>query len=161
MASGDVGSVGLYDLLDEIWPLIPVSVPWSVAVHPYDNGDPRTNMSMMGIYTFLTLNATVATYQCKKLQETGVLASSCWQYPQVQMWASEQGWPFSASTNPFKCCSKLIQARNICYAHGLALAQGLWAVTHNFFQGPYPTSQGGADYSLVDEVRFCLLVHSH
>lgn len=28
-------------------------------------------------------------------------------------------------------------------------------MTHNFFQGPYPTSQDGADFSLVDEPPVC------
>jgi hypothetical protein len=64
------------------------------------------------------------------------------------------------------------QARNICYAHGLARAAALpggggsggapgnasgpaagavWGVTHNFFQGPAPSSQGDAgDFSLLE-----------
>ena len=48
--------------------------------------------------------------------------------------------------------TKTTQARNICYAHQLSMAQpAVWAVTHNFFQGPGPTSQGDSgDFGLVD-----------
>ncbi len=48
--------------------------------------------------------------------------------------------------------TKSLQARNICLAHGLALAQGVWSVTHNFFQGSVASDQGGSgDFSLIDE----------
>jgi hypothetical protein len=48
--------------------------------------------------------------------------------------------------------NKTLQARNICLAHGLSLAQGLYAVTHNLFQSPTPSHQGGAgDFSLLQE----------
>ena len=48
--------------------------------------------------------------------------------------------------------NKTLQARNICYAHNLSLAQGIWSVSHNLFQSATPSNQGGGgDYSLIDE----------
>jgi hypothetical protein len=144
---GDVAHTGLRPFLDAFWPLVNLSVPWGVAVHPYDDGDPRHNLSASGIYTFATLREDVAAYQCRKLAEVArVPAADCWAWPQTAMWASEQGWPQGPHIN------KTLQARNICLAHGLSLAQGLWAVTHNLFQSVKPSQQGGSgDFSLVDE----------
>jgi hypothetical protein len=152
---GDVGHVGLYDLLDHLWPLLNASgvMQWGVAVHPYDAGDPRQNLTGQGVYTFATLKESVADVQCAKLVEYLALDSpaDCWAYPQVRMWASEQGWPYNKDT-----MNKTIQARNICMAHGLSLAQNVYSVSHNFFQSPTPTSQGDAgDFSLVDEPPVC------
>lgn len=146
---GDVMHIGLTDLLQYLFPLLNTSINWSVAVHPYDAGDPRQNLTSQGIYTFATLRENVAAQQCTNLQQySGVAPDLCWEYPQTQMWASEQGWPFNNVT-----MNKTLQARNICYAHGLSMAQGLWAVTHNFFQGSAPSSQGDAgDFSLIDEL---------
>ena len=144
---GDVMHVGLWELLDALWPVVNVTYAWGVCVHPYDAGDPRQNLTAQGIYTFATLRESVAAYQCGKLvQIAGATPDSCWEWPQVQMWASEQGWPLSKTMN------RTLQARNICLAHGLSVAQGVYAVSHNFFQSPTPTSQGGGgDYSLIDE----------
>jgi hypothetical protein len=76
------------------------------------------------------LQKMVADYQCQKLgQVANVPPQGCPSQPQVMMYASEQGWPFNNVT-----MNKTIQGRNICYAHGLSLAQGVWAVSHNFFQ---------------------------
>lgn len=152
---GDVYHVGLVDLFERMWPaLAAAGVPWSVAVHPYDAGDPRQNLTAQGIYTFATLEENVASFQCAQLVAASggaITPDTCWAYPQVRMWASEQGWPYSATT-----MNKTVQARNICYAHGLSVAQGLWSVTHNFFQGSAPSSQGDAgDFSLVDEPPVC------
>ncbi len=99
------------------------------------------------MYTFATLRESVAQYQCNKLVEfAGASPDSCWEWPQVQMWASEQGWPLGKTMN------RTLQARNICLAHGLSVAQGVYSVSHNFFQSATPTSQGGGgDYSLIDE----------
>lgn len=48
--------------------------------------------------------------------------------------------------------NKTLQARNICLAHALSVAQRLWAVTHNLFQSETPDHQGGGgDFSLIDE----------
>jgi hypothetical protein len=156
LKAGDVGHVGLWDLLDHIWPLIATSdptklLPWSVAVHPYDAGDPRQNLTSQGIYTFATLAENVADVQCGYLQRyAGVQPSDCGSYPHTAMWASEQGWPQGPGVN------KTVQARNICYAHGLSLAQGVYAVSHNLFQSSTPSSQGGSgDFSLVDEPPVC------
>lgn len=147
LAAGDIGHIGLYELLDAVWPLVNLTVPWGIAVHPYDAGDPRANLSAHGIYTFATLRADVAEYQCRKLAEVaGVPLADCYAWPQTQMWASEQGWPQGPTMN------KTLQGRNICLAHELSLAQRLWAVTHNMFQGATPSNQGGGgDYSLIDE----------
>lgn len=146
LAVGDVGHVGLLEFLDAFWPIVNTSVPWGVAVHPYDAGDPRANMSSKGIYTFATLRADVAEYQCAKLEAVaGVPRAACYAWPQTLMWASEQGWPNPPS-------NKTMQARNICYAHELSLAQRLYATSHNMFQGSVPSHQGGGgDYSLIDE----------
>ena len=145
---GDVAHLGLYDILPLLWDRIGVTVPWGIAVHPYDAGDPRANLTSRGIYTFATLAENVASYQCAQLTRVhGVPPSQCASWPQVYMWASEQGWPFNAKTMP-----KAAQARNICFAHALSVAQGVWSVTHNFFQGEASSSQGGAgDFSLIDE----------
>ena len=147
LSVGDVGHVGLYELLDAFWPLVNTTVPWGIAVHPYDAGDPRQNLSSRGIYTFATLREDVAEHQCRKLAEVArVPVADCYAWPQTQMWASEQGWPQGKTMN------KTLQARNICLAHGLSLAQRLWAVTHNMFQGSVPSNQGGSgDFSLIDE----------
>jgi hypothetical protein len=92
LAAGDVGHVGLYELLDAYWPLVNTSTPWGLAVHPYDAGDPRQNLSSRGIYTFATLREDVAEHQCRKLaQVAGVPIDDCYAWPQTQMWASEQG----------------------------------------------------------------------
>ena len=155
LKAGDVGHLGLYDLLDAMWPALwagfdsgrPGSMPWGIAVHPYDGGDPRENLTAQGIYTFATLKSTVAAYQCAKLTSVGgIPPAACWGRPEVMMWASEQGWPTS------KTMTKALQARNVCLAHELSVAQGLWAVTHNLFQAAVPSNQGGGgDFSLVDE----------
>lgn len=147
LKQGDVFHLGLYDFLDAYWPLVNTTYDWGVAVHPYDAGDPRANLTAQGVYTFLTTRALVGDFQCAKLSSVaGVPPSECGQYPQTQMYASEQGWPFNNIT-----MTKELQARNICLAHGLSLANGLWAVSHNFFQAPGPTSQGNAgDFSLCD-----------
>jgi len=144
---GDVMHVGLWELLDALWPIVNVTYAWGICVLPYDAGDPRQNLTAQGVYTFVTLRESVAAYQCGKLvQYAGATLESCWEWPQVQMWASEQGWPLSKTMN------RTLQARNICLAHGLSVAQGVYAVSHNFFQSNVPTSQGGGgDYSLVDE----------
>jgi hypothetical protein len=152
LKTGDVGHVGLYDFLDSFWPQVAnASFAWGVCVHPYDAGDPRQDLSSDGIYTFVNLKALVAEYQCKKVVEIlGVPPGDCWEWPQTLMWASEQGWPQGPSMN------KTLQARNICFAHGLSLSQGLWSVTHNLFQSATPSSQGGSgDFSLIDEPPLC------
>jgi hypothetical protein len=158
-------------------------------VHPYDDGNPRHNLSAAGIYTFATLSELVAGVQCSWLgrpEYGNIPAAQCSDWPQTQMYASEQGWPYDNVTmtkalqvrmrrrrgleagsgchtlrtahgetppRPFllPLAAPLCQARNICYAHGLSLAQGVWAVSHNFAQGDGPSSQGDAgDFSLLD-----------
>jgi len=158
LTNGDVGHIGLYTFLDSFWPQVSnASFAWGVCVHPYDNGDPRSDLSKQGIYTFVNLRSLVGEYQCKKLNEVlNVSLSDCWQWPQTQLWASEQGWPISPGVN------KSIQARNICLAHGLSLSQGLWSVTHNTFQTMESSSQGGSgDFSLIDEPPKCLATLSN
>jgi hypothetical protein len=155
---GDVGHVGLYDFLDSFWPKVAnETFSWGVCVHPYDNGDPRSDLSSQGIYTFVNLRDLVGKYQCKKLNEVlNVPLANCWEWPQTQLWASEQGWPISRDVN------KSIQARNICLAHGLSLSQGLWSVSHNTFQTTESSSQGGSgDFSLIDEPPKCLATLSN
>ena len=151
LARGDVGHIGLYEFLDTFWPRVADwSFAWGVAVHPYDAGDPRQDLSARGIYTFATLARLVADVQCDHLVALGAARADCARYPQTQMWASEQGWPQGPGMN------KTLQARNICYAHGLSLAQGLWSVTHNTLQSAQPSSQGGSgDFSLLDEPPLC------
>ena len=147
LSVGDVMHVGLWELLDALWPIINTTYAWGVCVHPYDAGDPRQNLTAQGIYTFATLRESVAEFQCRKLAEVAhVPPEDCWAWPQTAMWASEQGWPTGKTMN------KTLQARNICYAHGLSVAQGVWAVSHNLFQSVQPSNQGGGgDFSLIDE----------
>lgn len=148
--------LGLYEFLESFWPRIDASTfaefHWGVAVHPYDAGDPRQNLTARGIYTFATLAADVADKQCEYLVARGVARADCGAYAQTQMWASEQGWPLSATMN------RTLQARNVCFAHGLSVQQGLWSVTHNTFQGNVSSSQGGSgDFCLIDEPPLCNL----
>lgn len=93
LSRGDVMHTGLYPMLDAMWPsLANTSYDWAIAVHPYDNGDPRSNLSSQGVYTFATLDEMVASYQCSKLgQYAGVPPSQCNQHVQTLMYASEQG----------------------------------------------------------------------
>lgn len=145
---GGVGHLGLFDLLTAMWPKIwAAGVPFGIAVHPYDAGDPREDLTKEGIYTFATLAASVGAFQCAQLGRVGgVPPSQCAAWPHTQMWASEQGWPTGRAMN------KTLQARNICLAHALSVAQRLWAVTHNLFQSAVPSNQGGGgDFSLIDE----------
>ena len=101
--------VGLWDYLTYFWPALNAaaaddpSLPnatalrWGIAVHPYDDGDPRHNLSSSGIYTFATLSEMVADVQCEwlnKAQYGGIPSTQCSEMPQTQMYASEQGWPF-------------------------------------------------------------------
>lgn len=96
---GDVYHIGLYDLLERMWPQLGLDIPLSIAVHPYDAGDPRQNLTSQGIYTFATLKENVADYQCTQLVKwIGILPEDCYNYPQVKMYASEQGWPFNNVT---------------------------------------------------------------
>jgi hypothetical protein len=95
-SEGDVGHLGLRELLDAMWPTLWArggqgQLAWGIAVHPYDGGDPRQDLTARGIYTFATLRASVGGYQCAKLAEVGIPASQCASRPETQMWASEQG----------------------------------------------------------------------
>lgn len=151
LKAGDVGHIGLYDFLDAFWPRVAGAAwAWGVAVHPYDGGDPREDLSARGIYTFATLARLVRDVQCDHLVALGAARADCARYPQTQMWASEQGWPLGPTM------TKTLQARNICLAHGLSVNQSLWSVTHNTFQTATPSSQGGSgDFSLIDEPPLC------
>jgi len=150
VGTGGVGHLGLIQLLDAMWPSLWAAsqagqLSWGLAVHPYDAGDPRQDLWAQGIYTFATLER-VSSYQCDKLVQFGVPRGDCGTYPETQLWASEQGWPTGKDMN------KTLQGRNICFAHALALQQGVWAVTHNLFQSVTPSNQGGGgDFSLLDE----------
>lgn len=102
--------VGLWDYLSYFWPALDAAAAddptlpnatalrWGVAVHPYDDGDPRHNLSAAGIYTFATLAENVADVQCAwlgKPEYGGVPPAQCGEWPQTQMYASEQGWPYN------------------------------------------------------------------
>lgn len=81
--TGDVMHVGLWDYLTYFWPALDAaaaadatlpnatSLRWGIAVHPYDAGDPRGNLSSSGIYTFATLSEMVADVQCGWLTQYG------------------------------------------------------------------------------------------
>ena len=106
-APGDVGHLGLQELLDAMWPVLWArggqgQLAWGLAVHPYDGGDPRQDLTAQGIYTFGTLHKAVAAFQCAKLGEVGVPPAHCPQRPETQMWASEQGCA---------CCAALLSTR--------------------------------------------------
>ena len=103
--------VGLWEYLDAYRPALDAaaaddpSLPnatalrWGIAVHPYDAGDPRQNLSASGIYTFATLDENVAAVQCAWLgAAAGVPAAACGDWPQTQVYASEQGWPYNNVT---------------------------------------------------------------
>ena len=95
VAPGETGHLGLLPLLDAMWPILWAggggSLGWGIAVHPYDAGDPRQDLTKQGIYTFATLARTVGAYQCSQLVARGVPEASCAQRGETKLWASEQG----------------------------------------------------------------------
>jgi hypothetical protein len=131
--AGAVDHVGDMRLLAAMWPHLGAGTAWGVAVHPYDAGDPRADMSGEGIFTFATLGKLVGAFQRDQIGAVGgVGAAGSASRPQTVMWASEQGWRFNSKT-----MNDTTRARNVCYAQELSQAQGLFAVTHNYFQEQY------------------------
>ena len=143
---GDVLHAGTRPFLDALWPKIGIALDWGVAVHPYDDGNPRDNLTADGVYTFDTLNSVVA-YQTSQLQAVTLVPSTGLAgRPQAILYASEQGWFSSPTMTP------TLQGRNVCYAHDLSLSLGshMFGVTHNFFQdNPNGGTQAGMDFGLL------------
>ena len=139
--------VGVKPFLDRLWPKLRTTFAWSLAVHPYDDGNPQH--AQMGMppakYTFADL-ALIVKYQQQQLAALGAGGSSTVPNSTFSLlFASEQGWPYP------NCCADEIRARNICYAQALAAAvPHVVGVTHNFFQdNPGGSEQGGQDYGLI------------
>lgn len=140
--AGAVDHVGDMRLLRAMWPYLGAGTAWGVAVHPYDGGDPRADLSGQGIFTFATLGKMVGSFQKGQIAAVGnVGATGAGMRPQSLMWASEQGWRFESKT-----MNDTTRARNVCFAQELSQAQGLFAVTHNYFQesflGPHGNLTG-------------------
>jgi hypothetical protein len=152
-AQGAVLHVGSKPFLDRLWPLLRTDFAWSLAVHPYDDGDPRH--AQMGTppakFTFADLGRIVAYQQQQLAAEGGRGGGGGGTRASIPnstfslLYASEQGWPSPA------CCDDDIRARNICYAQELAArVPSVVGVTHNYFQdNPGGSEQGGQDYGLV------------
>lgn len=149
-ADGDPLHVGVRPFLDRLWLKLKTNFSWSLAVHPYDPGNPMDDSEMAPghhpqAYTFATLDV-VREYQRAQVRAVGGVDPDStkgkmftWLFP------SEQGWPFP------DCCTDRVRARNICYSHALACSQlQVIGVTHNFFQDDLGGSeQGGQDYGLI------------
>ncbi len=127
-----------------------LSLPWAVAVHPYDAGDPRQDQWSSGKYTFADLS-NIASYLCGRLGMLGVGESlpspgNDWPFrPQATLYASEQGWCYGCHG-----CKEDCRGRNICLAQELSeKCPNVIAVTHNYFQQVPGGSQGGQTYGLI------------
>lgn len=150
MNAGAVMHVNVRPFLDHLWPKVGINISWGVAVHPYDDGDPRHDLTASGVFTFATLNKVVQAYQDAQLGSVArVPPQGVSAQPQRLMYASEQGWPHSKTMND------TVRARNICFAQQLSMQQGLVAVTHNYFhQTPSDAPQGGQWFGLVPDTVF-------
>ena len=155
-AQGQPLHTGVKPFLDALWPKLAASgtsgVPWSLAVHPYDGGDPRVDQmthTTPRAYTFATLGA-VAAYQRAQVRARAQLdPDTAAGRPYTLLFASEQGWNWNPTGGPG--CEHLdvaTRARNICLAQSLsARVPEVVGVTHNFFQdSPGGSSQGGCDF---------------
>ena len=127
-----------------------LSLPWAVAVHPYDAGDPRQDQWSSGKYTFADLS-NIASYLCGRLGMLGVGESlptpgNDWPFrPQATLYASEQGWCYGCHG-----CKEDCRGRNVCLAQELSeKCPNVIAVTHNYFQQVPGSSQGGQTYGLI------------
>jgi len=141
---GVVGHVGDQRLLSAIWPRLEPGLSWGVAVHPYDAGDPRADMTAGGVFTFATLKRVVIAFQEQQLAALGgVPPQGLVARPQRLLWASEQGWRLQPPR-----MNQTIRARNVCFAQALSEAQGLVSVTHNYFQAE-PTAPEVGNFGLV------------
>lgn len=141
---------GVKPFLDRLWPLLAnESFIWSLAVHPYDPGNPADSSEFAPghhpqAYTFATL-PEVVKYQRNQVVRYKGLNPDTDGHSYTLLYASEQGWPYPA------CCADRIRGRNICSAHSLSLSlPEVVAVTHNYFQdSPGGSEQGGQDYGLI------------
>eukprot|EP01084_Bolivina_argentea_P015807 29622_1 len=135
--NGNTLLIGEKLIIDGMWKYIGIDIDWSIAVHPYDNGDPENNLwDKKSIYTFDTLYHVIE-YQQEQLKNVVNVNENGWNNrPQQILWASEQGWPYNNQT-----MNDTLRARNICFAQNLSLELGqqMISVTHNHFQNS-PTS---------------------
>ena len=150
---------GVKPFLDALWPKLAASgtsgVPWSLAVHPYDGGDPRLDQmthTRPRAYTFATLSDVVQYQRAQVKNLTDLNPDTAAGKPFTLLYASEQGWNYNPKGGPG--CEGLddaLRARNICLAQNLsARVPEVVGVTHNFFQdSPGGSSQGGCDFGLI------------
>ena len=111
-------------LLDALWKQLAAndstegSVSWGVATHPYDDGDPRHNLSAQGVATFSTLDDLVREPQRMFLAKyASVPPQGMAIQPQTTLFADEQGWQL----NPAAGVNDTVRARNICFAQSLSV----------------------------------------
>ena len=162
MAEGDWGHVSVRRQLDHIFDHIGLAINWAVAVHPYDDGDPRVDqLDSEGLYTFGSLGA-VASYLEGRTAALGISpdveAAVGWpKVPQATMYASEQGWCFGCGG-----CEDDCRSRNICLAQELSEAvPNVIGVTHNTFQQISGSSQGGQTYGKFITIPRLAQVHAN
>ena len=147
---GDVINIGEKIIIDGLWNIFGTSIDWSVAVHPYDDGNPQDNLwDCCSIYTFATLNNVVAYQQDNLYNIENIDSNGMTIRPQVWLYASEQGWAYNNVS-----MNDTLRARNICYAQELSMqlweTNNMLSVTHNYFQtGPTDGSQNGQTFGLV------------
>lgn len=142
--SNDISHIGSKELLRGMWQELGISMPWSVAVHPYGNVDkePRSDN-----YSFYNLEK-VSRFQKDQLRSLG-LPELSFAHPQAYLIASEQGWPQSDGIEK--------QAKNICLAHNKSMSMPeVIAQAHNYFHSVEPAevdasgrSAQGAFYGLL------------
>ena len=132
---GEKIHIGTKNLLERLWPILGTSFDWSLAVHPYDAGDPTE--SLKDWKTFADLD-DIWRFQRDRLGNKPGLQ------PQEVLFASEQGWPIDSY-------GYSQAARNICRAHEISLqAPYVIGVTHNYFQAvPSSGLQNGQQFGLV------------
>ena len=147
--NGDVISIGEKVIIDGLWNIFGTSIDWSVAVHPYDDGNPKDNLwDCCSVYTFATLN-NIVNYQQNKLLNVENIAANGWDIrPQTYLYASEQGWEFNNVS-----MNDTLRARNICFAQELSMQlypNNIIGVTHNYFHAiPNDGSQNGQTFGLI------------
>lgn len=98
-ADGEPLHTGVRPFLDKLWPKLGASnFTWSLAVHPYDAGNPMDDHEFdtgyhPQAYTFASLNHVVE-YQKKQVRAIGGLDPDSEGAQGFQwLYASEQGWP--------------------------------------------------------------------
>jgi hypothetical protein len=110
---GEPLHTGVRPFLDRLWPKLGANFTWSLAVHPYDPGNPMDDSEMAPghhpqAYTFATLDHVVAYQRVQVRQVGGLDPDSVRGSGFTSLFASEQGWPSPA------CCDDRYGATCAC-----------------------------------------------